>query len=96
VHEVGIRMALDAGARDVLSLVLGQSRSLTLAGVGLGIAGSLVLTHLISTLLFQVKTTDVATLSAVAAVLTAAALLASYVPFQRAAAVDPVVALRQE
>jgi len=88
-HEVGIRMALGARSLDVVRLVLGQSLCLTLAGIGAGLAGSLLLTNSLSSLLFNVKATDPATFGLVA-------LFASFVPAYRATTVDPVNALRQE
>ena len=95
-HEVGIRMALGARSLDVVRLVLGQSLWLTLAGIGAGLAGSLLLTNSLSSLLFNVKATDPATFGLVALILLLVALFASFVPAYRATTVDPVNALRQE
>jgi predicted permease len=95
-HEMGIRMALGASRASVLRLVLGHSLSLTLAGVILGLAGSMLLTRLISSLLFNVKSTDPATFAAVAGFLTAVALLASLLPASKATKVDPMVVFRYE
>jgi predicted permease len=95
-HEMGIRMALGASRANVLRLVLGQSLVLTLAGIGLGLAGSLAMAGLISSLLFNVKSRDPLTLALVAVGLTLVALLASYLPARRATQVDPVVSLRYE
>ncbi len=95
-HEIGIRMALGASRASVMRLVLGQSLSLTLAGVALGLAGSLILANLISSLLFQVPPRDPLTFALVALVLTASALLASYLPARRATQVDPMISLRCE
>jgi len=95
-HEMGIRMALGASRASVLRLVLGQSLSLTFAGVVLGLTGSLLLTRLISSLLFNVKSTDPATFAAVAGFLTAVTLLASLLPASKATKVDPMVVLRYE
>ncbi|HEY6390119.1 MAG TPA: FtsX-like permease family protein, partial [Bryobacteraceae bacterium] len=95
-HEVGIRMALGARSLDVVRLVLGQSLWLTLAGIAAGLAGSLLLTNFLSSLLFNVKATDPATFSLVALILMLVALFASFVPAYRATTVDPVNALRQE
>ncbi len=96
IHEIGIRMALGASRRGVLWLILGQGLFLTLAGVFLGLAGSLLVSRVISGLLFDVKPMDPVTLAVVAAFLTAIAMLASVLPAGRAVRVDPVVALRYE
>ena len=95
-HEIGIRMALGAQRRNVLKLIVGQGLRLALAGVALGVAGSLGLMRLLSTLLFGVTPTDPLTLIGVTLVLTGVALLACWIPARRAARVDPMVALRYE
>jgi predicted permease len=95
-HEVGIRMALGARSFDVVRMVIGQSLGLTLAGIFVGLLGSLALTNFLSSLLFDVKATDATTFLLVAAILSVVALVASFVPAYRATAVDPVNALRQE
>ncbi|MGH9868103.1 MAG: ABC transporter permease [Candidatus Polarisedimenticolia bacterium] len=93
-HEIGIRMALGARGSDVLRLVIGEGLMLTLAGVALGLAASLVLTRLMASLLFGVRATDPLTLVAVALILSVVALLASWVPARRATRVDPNIAMR--
>jgi putative ABC transport system permease protein len=95
-HEMGIRMALGASRASVLRLVLGQSLSLALAGIALGLAGSLIMANLMASLLFQVPPRDPLTFALVALVLTASALLASYLPARKATQVDPMISLRCE
>jgi len=95
-HEIGIRMALGGQQSDVLRLILGRGARMAVIGVAVGVGGSLVLTRLISKLLFGVSAYDPLTFLAVAAVLLTVALAACYFPARRAMRVDPLVALRYE
>jgi predicted permease len=95
-REIGIRLALGAQGGDVLQMVLRQGTRLTLLGVAIGIGAALVLTRLMTHLLYGVTAQDPLTLLAVAALLILVALLACYLPARRATLVDPMVALRYE
>ncbi|HEX5724088.1 MAG TPA: ABC transporter permease [Longimicrobiaceae bacterium] len=95
-REIGIRVALGARPRSVLSLVLRRGMALTAAGVAAGTLASLGLTRFLAGQLFGVSPTDPATFGAVIVFLAGVALLASWIPARRAARVDPMAALRQE
>ena len=95
-QELGIRMALGASPRQVLTLVVGHGVRVTALGLALGIVAALAGGRVLASLLYGVSWTNVAVLGLAAGVLGAVALLASYLPARRAARVDPMVALRSE
>ncbi|HEX4440746.1 MAG TPA: ABC transporter permease [Thermoanaerobaculia bacterium] len=95
-RELGIRVALGAQRGDVLRMILGEGLLLSAIGLAAGLAGAVVLTRYLASLLFEVGRLDPATYAAVAAVLLAVSLLAGLLPARRATRVDPVTALRQE
>ncbi len=92
-HEIGIRMALGAQARDILKLVVGHGMALTIAGIVVGLAGAFGLTRLMANLLFAVEPTDPTAFLTIAFLLGLVALLACYLPARRAARLDPKTAL---
>ena len=92
-REIGVRIALGAARSDVSRMVVRQGLTLTLVGVGLGIAGALAATRLMSALLFGVSPSDPPTFVSVAVFLVGVATLASYIPARRAAGIEPVKAL---
>jgi putative ABC transport system permease protein len=94
--EIGLRIALGATPRSVLTLIVGQGMRPIIVGIAIGMAGAVGLSHLVSSLLFDVRPVDPLTYGAVALLVAIAALLACYVPALRALRVDPVAALRQE
>jgi predicted permease len=94
-NEIGLRMALGASQGSVLRLVLRQGLTYVVLGLVLGLAGAVAATRLLTSMLFEVKPTDPLTFAAVAVLLVAVALAASYVPARRASQLDPLVTLRQ-
>ncbi len=95
-HEIGVRLALGAGRRDVVALFVSQGLGLAAAGASVGIVLAAALTRLMAGLLYGVRATDPATFAGVAAALVGVAGLASYVPARRAARIDPIDTLREE
>ena len=95
-REMGIRTALGAGRGQIASLVLRQSATMVALGIGVGTAAALGVAQLLRAQLLGVKPTDPITLTVIALVLAGVALIATLVPARRAAAVDPLVALRSE
>lgn len=95
-REIGVRMALGAERNMVYRMILREAGGLAMAGIALGIAGSLASASLFGKLLFQVRAWDATTLAAVSVVLAAAALVASFLPARRAASVNPTEALHAE
>jgi putative ABC transport system permease protein len=94
--EIGIRMALGAQPRDVLPLIVGHGAKLALCGIVVGVVGALLLTRLVTSLLYGVQAADSLTFVAVSVLLILVALAACYVPARRAIRVDPMVALRYD
>jgi putative ABC transport system permease protein len=94
-HEIGVRMALGASRRSVLTMMLRQVGSLTLAGIVAGIGGALLLARSLASLLFGVSATDPSVYAGVSLVLALVALAAVAIPSSRATRVDPLLALRE-
>jgi putative ABC transport system permease protein len=95
-HELGVRVALGAGRREIIRLVLGQGMRLALVGTAIGLAAAVATTRGLVGLVKGIEPNDPLTFAAVTAVLLGAALVAAYLPARRAARVDPMIALRAE
>jgi putative ABC transport system permease protein len=94
--EIGIRMALGAGQRTVVSEIIARMVPPVAAGLGAGLLGAFALTRLLQSLLYEIRPSDPLTFIAVVVTLASVALLASWMPARRAARIDPMVALRAE
>ena len=94
--EFGIRLALGARPSDVLRLVLGQTLTLVAAGATIGITGGLIVTRMVTNLLYGVSAGDPVTFVGMPLLLLLVALLASYLPARRATKIDPMISLRCE
>jgi putative ABC transport system permease protein len=95
-REIGVRAALGASKRQLASLVVRQSLLPMIAGAIVGVAGSLATGRLLQDFLYQVKPGDPQVTAAIVTLLIGVGLLASWLPARRAAAIDPMVALRDE
>ena len=95
-HEIGVRLALGAQRRDVMAMIVAQGMAMAAAGVAVGVVSALLLTRLMTSLLFGVSAADPVTFAAIPLLLAAVAFVACYVPARRGTRVDPLVALRTE
>jgi putative ABC transport system permease protein len=95
-HEIGVRLALGAQRDSVMRMLVGRGMLLACIGLAIGLAGSIFIARLLSSLIFGVSATDWTTFGGVLAAMTAVALAASYIPARRAARLDPTIALRHE
>jgi len=94
-HEVGIRIALGAQRLDILRMALGEGMRIVLIGLASGLVGAAIMTRFFQAMLFDVTPIDPTTYLTVSAILAGVALLACYIPAQRATRVDPLDALRE-
>ena len=95
-REIGIRIALGATTRGILTLVLRRAMTLALSGIALGVAAAIPLARLLRGMLFGVRESDILTFAAASLALAAVALLASYLPARRASRIDPLLSLQPE
>jgi putative ABC transport system permease protein len=95
-QEIGVRIALGATPGGILKMVLGQGLLTVAIGLIVGLAGSLLLTRTMRSMLFEISPNDPITIVGIALLLLLIAMLASYIPARRATRVDPMIALRYE
>ena len=95
-HEIGVRLALGAQRRDVMAMIVAQGMAMAAAGAAVGVVSALLLTRLMTSLLFGVSAADPITFAAIPLLLAAVAFVACYLPARRATRVDPLAALRTE
>lgn len=95
-REIGLRIALGAGAASVIRMIVGRGLALTATGLAIGLVAAWGVTRALKNLLYGVSATDPATFAAVAALLTLISLAACWIPAHRASRVDPIVVLREE
>ena len=95
-HEIGVRLALGASRSNILRIVLRQGLGLAIVGAAVGLVCSLIVSHLMASLLYGVRPTDPLTFVGVALVFISVALFACYIPARRAMKLDPMIALRCE
>src|SRR6266480_4954308 len=95
-RELGLRMALGAGAKDLMRLVMSRGLFLTASGVAIGVVGAIVLTHLMSNMLYKISPHDPLAFGSAIAVITIASLAACFFPAWRATRIDPIQALRKQ
>ena len=95
-HEIGVRMALGATPRNVVRLILGQGMRVVAAGIVAGLAGAVLVTRLMTNVVYGIRVTDPVTYGAVASLLTVVALVASYIPARRATRIDPLASMRAD
>ena len=95
-HEIGVRMALGATPSNVVRLIIGQGMRVVAAGVVAGLGGALLVTRLMTNVVYGVRVTDPLTYGGVALLLTSVALLASYIPARRATRIDPLASMRAD
>jgi ABC-type antimicrobial peptide transport system permease subunit len=95
-REIGIRVAVGAQRQNVLWLVLGETLALALCGIAIGIPSALAATRLVASMLFGLSPSDLPTITSVSLLLLLVALSAGYLPARRAAAIEPIVALRRQ